>query len=99
MSENKRFYLDETGINDKEYEFGLIGEDELVDVINELNDENERNKKVERMKLTIRLIIVLIALVLILWGIFFPLTKEYVIQQVLGIACFCIALGIGIGRM
>jgi len=98
MSKNKRFYLDETGINDREYEFSPIGEDELVDVINELNDENKRNKKAERMKLTIRLIIVLIALGLILWGIFFPLTKEYVIQQILGMMCVGIALGISIGR-
>ena len=40
MTENKRFYLDENGINDREYEFSILGEDELVDIINELNDEN-----------------------------------------------------------
>ena len=37
----KRFYLDENGINDREYEFSILGEDELVDIINELNDENK----------------------------------------------------------
>lgn len=37
----KRFYLDENGINDKEYEFSILSEDELVDRINELNDENK----------------------------------------------------------
>ena len=41
MTENKRFYLDESGINDREYEFSVLGEDELVDIINELNDENK----------------------------------------------------------
>ena len=45
MTENKRFYLDENGINDREYEFSILGEDELVDIINELNDENEQLKK------------------------------------------------------
>lgn len=40
----KRFYLDENGINDREYEFSILGEDELVDIINELNDENEKLK-------------------------------------------------------
>ena len=40
MTENKRFYLDKNGINDREYEFSVLGEDELVDIINELNDEN-----------------------------------------------------------
>jgi len=43
MSE-KRFYLDENGINDRKYGFSVLGEDELVDIINELNDENERLK-------------------------------------------------------
>ena len=42
MTENKRFYLDENGINDREYEFSILGEDELVDIINELADENEQ---------------------------------------------------------
>ena len=41
MIENKRFYLDENGINDREYEFSILGEDELVDIINELNDKCE----------------------------------------------------------
>ena len=41
MSE-KRFYLDKNGIKDREYEFSLLGEDELVDIINGLVDENER---------------------------------------------------------
>ena len=41
----KRFYLDENGINDREYEFSILGEDELVDIINELNDENEQLKQ------------------------------------------------------
>lgn len=45
MTENKRFYLDENGINDREYEFSLLGEDELVDIINGLNDEKEQLKK------------------------------------------------------
>ena len=45
MTENKRFYLDENGINDREYEFSILGEDELVDIINDLNDENEQLKK------------------------------------------------------
>ena len=40
----KRFYLDENGINDKEYEFSILSEDELVDRINELNDENKKLK-------------------------------------------------------
>ena len=40
----KRFYLDENGINDKEYEFSILGEEELVDRINELNDENKKLK-------------------------------------------------------
>lgn len=40
----KRFYLDENGINDREYEFSILGEDELVDIINELNDENKKLK-------------------------------------------------------
>ena len=40
----KRFYLDENGINDREYEFSILGEDELVDIINELNDENAKLK-------------------------------------------------------
>ena len=40
----KRFYLDENGINDREYEFSILGEDELVDRINELNDENNKLK-------------------------------------------------------
>lgn len=44
MSE-KRFYLDENGINDKEYEFSLLGEDELVDIINRIVDENEQLKR------------------------------------------------------
>ena len=44
MTENKRFYLDENGINDREYEFSILGEDELVDIINELNEENEQLK-------------------------------------------------------
>ena len=41
----KRFYLDENGINDKEYEFSIISEEELVDRINELNDENKELKE------------------------------------------------------
>ena len=45
MTENKRFYLDENGINDREYEFSILGEDELVDIINDLNDEYEQLKK------------------------------------------------------
>lgn len=40
----KRFYLDENGINDREYEFSVLGEDELVDIINELAEENQRLK-------------------------------------------------------
>ena len=44
MTEDKRFYLDENGINDREYEFSILGEDELVDIINDLNDENEQLK-------------------------------------------------------
>ena len=40
----KRFYLDENGINDKEYEFSILSEEELVDRINELNDENKKLK-------------------------------------------------------
>ena len=47
---NKRFYLDENGINDREYEFSILGEDELVDIINELNDEN-KNLKLENIGL------------------------------------------------
>ena len=39
MSE-KRFYLTENGIKDREYEFSLLSEDELVDIINELAEEN-----------------------------------------------------------
>ena len=42
MTETKRFYLDENGINDREYEFSILGEDELVDIINELDDENKK---------------------------------------------------------
>lgn len=45
MTEDKRFYLDENGINDREYEFSILGEDELVDIINDLNDENKQLKK------------------------------------------------------
>ena len=44
MTEDKRFYLDENGINDREYEFSILGEDELVDIINDLNDENGQLK-------------------------------------------------------
>ena len=40
----KRFYLDENGINDREYEFSILGEDELVNIINELDDENKKLK-------------------------------------------------------
>ena len=40
----KRFYFDENGINDREYEFSILSEDELVDRINELNDENKKLK-------------------------------------------------------
>lgn len=40
----KRFYLDENGINDREYEFSILSEDELVDRINELNDEYKKIK-------------------------------------------------------
>ena len=47
---NKRFYLDENGINDREYEFSILGEDELVNIINELNDEN-KNLKLENIGL------------------------------------------------
>ena len=50
MTETKRFYLDENGINDREYEFSILGEDELVDIINELNDEN-KNLKLENIGL------------------------------------------------
>lgn len=52
MMSEKRFYLDENGINDKEYEFSLLGEDELVDIINRIVDENEqlRNEKEELQK-------------------------------------------------
>lgn len=46
----KRFYLDENGINDREYEFSILDEDELVDIINELNDEN-KNLKLENIGL------------------------------------------------
>lgn len=41
---NKRFYLDENGINDREYEFSILSEDELVDIINGLVDENKNLK-------------------------------------------------------
>lgn len=41
----KRFYLDENGINDREYEFSVLGEDELVDIINGIVDENEELKQ------------------------------------------------------
>lgn len=41
----KRFYLDENGINDKEYEFSVLGEDELVEIINELHEENIEYKQ------------------------------------------------------
>ena len=41
----KRFYLDENGINDREYEFSVLGEDELVDIINGIVDENEQLKQ------------------------------------------------------
>ena len=51
------------------------------------------------MKVIIQFIMLLMGWGLILLGIFFPLIRECTIQQVLGIACFCIALGIGIGRM
>ena len=44
MTETKRFYLDENGINDREYEFSILGEDELVNIINELDDENKKLK-------------------------------------------------------
>ena len=48
----KRFYLDENGINDREYEFSILGEDELVDRINELNDENRGlNKKNKQLSI------------------------------------------------
>lgn len=50
------------------------------------------------MKNIIYLIIVLMGLGLILLGIFFPLTREYVVQQVFGIFCFAIALGIKLGE-
>ena len=50
MTETKRFYLDENGINDREYEFSILGEDELVNIINELNDEN-KNLKLENIGL------------------------------------------------
>ena len=50
------------------------------------------------MKDIIQFIIILMSLGLILWGIFFPLTREYVIQQVFGIFCLAISLGIRIGR-
>ncbi|MBQ6628040.1 MAG: hypothetical protein IJH65_04410 [Methanobrevibacter sp.] len=50
MSE-KRFYLTENGIQDKEYEFSLLGEYELVDIINGIVDENEQlRQKVERLQ-------------------------------------------------
>ena len=41
MMSEKRFYLDKNGINDREYEFDLLGEDELIDIINGIVDENE----------------------------------------------------------
>lgn len=44
MITEKRFYLDENGINDREYEFSILGEDEFVNIINELNDENRQLK-------------------------------------------------------
>lgn len=48
----KRFYLDENGINDREYEFSVLGEDELVDIINELNDENQQcENEIARLQL------------------------------------------------
>lgn len=43
---NKRFYLDENGINDREYEFSILSEYELVDIIKGLIDEN-KNLKLE----------------------------------------------------
>lgn len=92
-------------LTDEIYDGTLGGQDLLCDLLNQQNNEieqlkqeKERDKRVERIKLTIRLIIVLIALGLILCGIFFPFTKEYVIQQILGMMCMGIALGISIGR-
>lgn len=98
----RRIYDNSTG---EIYDCTLHHQDLLCDLLNQQNDEikqlkqeKERNKKAERMKIKIRLIIVLIALGLILWGIFFPVVKEYVIQQILGIMCVGIALGMSIGR-
>ena len=55
MTENKRFYLDENGINDREYEFSILGEDELVDIINELNDEHKQLKMgIDSLKLLVQ---------------------------------------------
>lgn len=55
MTEDKRFYLDENGINDREYEFSILGEDELVDIINDLNDENGQLKMgIDSLKLLVQ---------------------------------------------
>ena len=55
MTEDKRFYLDENGINDREYEFSILGEDELVDIINELNDEHKQLKMgIDSLKLLVQ---------------------------------------------
>lgn len=42
----KRFYIDDYGvINDKEYEFSVLDEDELVNIINGIVEENKELKE------------------------------------------------------
>lgn len=46
MTGNGRFYLlEDGGIMDREYEFSLLGEDELVDIINGIDEENGQLKQ------------------------------------------------------
>lgn len=46
FNEEERFYLDSDGyVSDREYEFGLLGQDELVEIINDLNNENKELKQ------------------------------------------------------
>lgn len=51
------------------------------------------------MKVTIQFIILLMAWVLLFWGIFFPVSIECVIQKVLGLLCCGIGLGMSLERM
>lgn len=46
LTGNGRFYLlEDGGIMDREYEFSLLGEDELVDIINGIDEENGQLKQ------------------------------------------------------